>query len=69
MENYAQLWSQRGPKWSQMVEYSQYLIINLIQEKNVSVTHGKKGIRPQKDGPGPVMVSDTLFPAVQILGT
>ena len=27
------------------------------------------GIRKEKDGPGPVMVSDTICPAVHILGT
>ena len=31
---------------------------------------GLKGAEsPSKDGPGPVMVIDTLFPAVHILGT
>ena len=29
----------------------------------------KKEKKEKKDGPGPVMVSDTLCPAVHILGT
>ena len=48
VQNYAQLRFQRGPKWSQMVENSQNSIKNLLKEKKVSVTHGKKGIWPQK---------------------
>ena len=44
VQNYAQLWSQRGPKKSQMVENSQNSITNLLREKIISATHGKKGI-------------------------
>ena len=44
VQNYAQLRSQRGPKWSQMVENGLNSIKNLLKEKKVSVTHGKKGI-------------------------
>ena len=44
VQNYAQHWSDKGPKWSQMVENSQNSIKNLLEGKKVSVTHEKKGI-------------------------
>ena len=33
------------------------------------VEEGRKRTEEKKDGPGPVMVSDTLCPSVHILGT
>ena len=48
VRNYAQLWPQRGPERSQMVEFSQNLITNLLKERMISATHGKKGIWLQK---------------------
>ena len=48
MLNYTQLCSQSGPKRSQTVENSKNSITNLLKEKKVSATHGKKGIKPQK---------------------
>ena len=48
VQNYAQLWSQRGQKWSQMVRNRQNSIINLLEGRIIGATHGKKGIGPQK---------------------
>ena len=48
VQNYAQLWSQRGQKWSWMVKNSQNSIINLLKGRIIGATHGKKGIWPQK---------------------
>ena len=48
VQNHAQLWSQRGQKWSQMVKNRQNSIINLLEGRIIGATHGKKGIGPQK---------------------
>ena len=48
VQNYAQLWSQRGQKWSWMVKNSQNSIINLLKGRIIGATHEKKGIWPQK---------------------
>ena len=48
VQNYAQLWSQRGQKWSQIIKSSQNSITNLLKGRIIGATHRKKGIRPQK---------------------
>ena len=44
VQNYAQLWSQRGPKWSQIVTKSQNSIKNLLKGRIIGASHGKMGI-------------------------
>ena len=48
VQNYAQLWSQRGPKWSQIVKKSQNSIKNLLKGRIIGASHGKMGIWLQK---------------------
>ena len=47
------------------IDHLNELVVDVI----VSEWMGEKEQEEEKDGPGPVMVSDTLCPAVHILGT
>ena len=44
-------------------------IEEVMDERRLRVNGHKSLLERKKDGPGPLMVSDTLCPAVHILGT